>query len=228
MVIPDGRLLGLADCVGQVITKRLWSGQGRSWRGNCLSRPSPCHPLPAALDEKRRSAAGYRAGGLEFPLHAGVRGPASFPRSIQSDRHQSRVLVAGRRRSRRGPARLAESAGVRHRRSPSARRERGCGVVRGDRARAHDRRAAEGGAQARRQPGLGGDRSDCARQRVVAGARRKRHRRGPAPADVAGHGRAPPLSQRPRDPWASFRHPCDPDHQRERHGCDQRDPLWRQ
>ena len=54
------------------------------------------------------------------------------------------------------------------------------------------------------------------------------HRRRPSAADLAGHGRAPPLSQRPRNAGAP---PCDardPDHQRERHGRDQRDPLWRQ
>ena len=110
-----------------------------------------------------------------------------FPHSIKFSRVVVKVgsslLVDAR--ARRVEAGMARRAGRRYRGAAQARRRRAGRLLRRDRARPHVAGLPQGRAEARGQPGRGGDRPDRARARLVAGAAQPRHRRRPGAADAA-------------------------------------------
>ena len=193
-------------------------------------RPNaPCHPCPAALDEKAlvSPCVFARSGAKSLPSR---RPWPRFPHSINSIAWSSKSAPRSSSIPRAArQAGLARGAGGRHRRAASA-GARTCWSCRPARSRSGAR-----SPDCRRAPlkledsqAVGRDRADRAVERLVAGAPRACDRRRPGASDSAGYGRAPPLSQRPRDARPPDRDARRPDHQRERHGRNQRDPLRRQ
>ena len=85
-----------------------------------------------------------------------------------------------------------------------------------------------GRAEAGGKPGGGGRRPDRPGARLVGEPGGARHRRRPDPADARRYRGAAALSQRPRDHLRAAEARRRADHQRERHGRDQRNPLRRQ
>ncbi len=82
--------------------------------------------------------------------------------------------------------------------------------------------------EARGKPGRRRRRSDCTRTRLDRKPLLPFHRRRPDPADAGRYGRAPPLFERPRDDEPALEARRRPDHQRERYGRNDRNPLRRQ
>ena len=157
------------------------------------------------------------------PIH----GP-SLAQQFPPHRRQGRLVAPDRFRRRRSAGVVAVGARGR-------RRETAQGGARGpdrlvglDCARPQPPEIAARPAETRRKPGRGGGGPDRAGADLVGSAWTSRHRRRADSGDAAGHRGTPPLSQRTLDHRkiaGMARGAC---HQRERHGCHQRNPLRRQ
>ena len=138
----------------------------------------------------------------------------------------SSLLVDARSRPRQGS--VARIARRRRREAARGRARSTDRVVRRDRARPIDPEIAKGSAQARRQPGRSGRRTDRTGAHVVGSAAPPRHRRRANSRHARRHRRASALSQRALDHHAPARMARGAGDQRKRHGCHERNPLRRQ
>ena len=169
---------------------------------------------------RRRSRPRSRRAGTNSDGHA-------VAEEIPAHHRQDR-LGAARRPHDRPEARLAGLAGRRHCRAGPGRRRNPGRLVRRHRAWPHHSRPRQAGAEARGKPGGRRRRPDRAGRRLVGCARQGRPEIGPDPADARRHRGAPPLPQRAGDDLDAAQDEGGAGHQRERHGGDLRNPLWRQ